>query len=134
MYFLRLERDAQRGGDRESTLGTGAGEQSITACSNNKETERKQLAHPPDGQSKGNGPTQSGKHKHVLKPKADFLCSPKVEQEGEDINVNDTTSKDGHLCIAIGAKEVILKQEKTTPSQYMQSKTPIEILEFLPAI
>ena len=51
----------------------------------------------PDGQGKRNGTTETGKHQHVLETKLYFLGSTEVEEEGEDVDVDDTTGKNGHL-------------------------------------
>ena len=50
-----------------------------------------------DGQSKGNGPPQPSKHQHVLEPVLDPLGPTQVEKEGEDVDIDDTANKNGHL-------------------------------------
>ena len=53
----------------------------------------------PDGQSKGDGPTETSKHQHVLKTKVYLLGTSKIENERENINVYNATSKNCNLYI-----------------------------------
>ena len=53
-----------------------------------------------DGEREGYGPSQTGKHQHVLKTKLYLRGSAEVEQEREDVDVDDSTSKNGHLIVS----------------------------------
>ena len=51
----------------------------------------------PDGQSKRNRTSKAGKDEHVLEAVLDALGSAEIEEEGENVDVDDTTCKDGYL-------------------------------------
>ena len=53
-----------------------------------------------DGEREGYGPSKTGKHQHVLKTKLYLRGSAEVEQEREDVDVDDSTSENGHLIVS----------------------------------
>ncbi len=56
------------------------------------------------GESEGNGPPQPRKHQHVLETEADLLGASQVEEEREDVDVDQPSSKDGHLGVVCTVK------------------------------
>lgn len=57
-------------------------------------------------QGKGNGPAQSGKHQHVLETEADLLGPPKVQEERDHVDIDQSASKDGHLYYTVKGNRV----------------------------
>lgn len=51
----------------------------------------------PDGQGKGNGPSEPSKHQHVLETETDLLSASQVQDEGEHVDVDQSAGKNGHL-------------------------------------
>ena len=50
-----------------------------------------------DGQGKCNGSSEPGKDEHVLETELDTFGTPEIEEEGEDVDVDDTTSENSNL-------------------------------------
>ena len=82
-----------------------------------------------DGEREGYGPSQTGKHQHVLKTKLYLRGSAEVEQEREDVDVDDSTSKNGHLIVSYMFRQGYILHTGLNHLEQCQSKCDSNLWE-----